>query len=168
MEAFLAQEGYGVRCAPNSQTALMFTQEDPPELILLGVRLPDLDGFEVCWRLKKDYGTQGIPVIFISGLDEVVDKIRGFEAGGVDYITKLFHTEEVLARVKTHLALGRLQGQAEAQNERLEQEVVRCKQAEEKLRKARSELERRVVDRTGELKLSKEQLISENNRSLRI
>ena len=88
---------------PNGQTALMFASEDPPELILLDIRLPDMDGFQVCRRLKEDQKTGGIPVIFISALDEVVDKVKGFAAGGVDYITKPFQSEELLARVETHL-----------------------------------------------------------------
>ena len=92
LEAFLTREGYEVRCAPNGQTALMFAREDPPELILLDIRLPDMDGFQVCRRLKEDR-TDNIPVIFISGLDEVVDKVRGFAAGGVDYITKPFQAK---------------------------------------------------------------------------
>ena len=159
MEAFLAQEGYEVRCAPNGQTALMFSQEDPPELILLDIRLPDVDGFEVCRRLKEAHRTQDISVIFISGLDEVVDKIKGFAAGGVDYITKPFQTEEVLARVKTHLALRRLQGQVEAQNERLEQEIIRCKRAEEALERARDGLEECLKTRKADLARANEQLV---------
>ena len=159
MEAFLAQEGYEVRCAPNGQTALMFSQEDPPELILLDIRLPDVDGFEVCRRLKEAHRTQDISVIFISGLDEVVDKIKGFAAGGVDYITKPFQTEEVLARVKTHLALRRLQGQVEAQNERLQQEIIRCKRAEEALERARDGLEECLKTRKADLARANEQLV---------
>lgn len=119
MEAFLTREGYEVRCAPNGQTALMFAREDPPELILLDIRLPDMDGFEVCRRLKEDK-IDNIPVIFISALHELIDKVKGFEAGGVDYITKPFQAEEVLARVETHLTLKRLQRQVEAKNAQLE------------------------------------------------
>jgi len=82
MEGLLAPEGYEGRCAPNGQTALTFSQEDPPELILLDIRLPDMDGYEVCRRLKEDHRTQDIPVIFIIGLEDGADKITGFEAGG--------------------------------------------------------------------------------------
>jgi PAS domain S-box-containing protein len=134
MEAFLTREGYEVRCAPNGEMALMFAHEDPPELILLDIRLPDLDGFEICRRLKESQKTSAIPIIFISALDEVVDKVKGFAAGGVDYITKPFQAEEVLARVRTHLVLKRLQKQIEDQNEQLEQEVIKARQAEEKAR----------------------------------
>jgi DNA-binding response OmpR family regulator len=87
----------------------MFAREEPPELILLDVRLPDVDGFEVCRLLKEGAGTRGIPVIFLSALENAMDKVKGFAAGAADYITKPFHAEEVLARVQTHVALCRLQ-----------------------------------------------------------
>ena len=116
LDGLLSREGYETRCAPDGKTALMFAEADPPELILLDVRLPDLDGFEVCRRLKGSAKTDRIPVIFLSGLDDLADKIRGFESGGVDYITKPFQAAEVLVRVETHLALHRLRKQAETQN----------------------------------------------------
>ncbi len=81
LEALLTGEGYEVRCAPDGGMALMFAQEDPPELVLLDIRLPDMDGFEACRRLREDPRTARIPVIFISGLNEVVDKVKGFAAG---------------------------------------------------------------------------------------
>ena len=109
LSALMEGEGYEVRCAPSGSTALMFAHEEPPEVILLDVRLPDVDGFEVCRRLKENTGTCGTPVIFLSALEEATDKVKGFEAGGADYITKPFHAEEVLARVRTHVALYRLQ-----------------------------------------------------------
>jgi PAS domain S-box-containing protein len=139
MEAFLVREGYEVRCALDGQTAVMFAREDPPELILLDIRLPDMDGFEVCRLLKEGQNTSGIPIIFISALDQVVDKVKGFAAGGVDYITKPFQAEEVLARVGTHLALKRLQKQIEAKNVQLEQEIIKSKRAEEKIKQAAEE-----------------------------
>jgi PAS domain S-box-containing protein len=114
--ALLSREGYETRCAPDGKTALMFAEADPPELILLDVRLPDLDGFEVCRRMKESKKTDRIPVVFLSDLDNLGDKIKGFESGGVDYITKPFQASEVLARVETHLALHRLRTQAEAQS----------------------------------------------------
>ena len=116
LDGLLSREGYETRCAPDGKAALMFAEADPPELILLDVRLPDLDGFEVCRRLKSSAKTDRIPVIFLSGLDDLADKIRGFESGGVDYITKPFQASEVLVRVETHLALHRLRKQAETQN----------------------------------------------------
>ncbi len=116
LSALLSQEGYETRCAPDGKTALMFAEADPPELILLDVRLPDLDGFEVCRRLRGSEKTGRVPVVFLSGLDDLGDKIKGFESGGVDYITKPFQAREVLVRVETHLALHRLRTQAETQS----------------------------------------------------
>ena len=139
METFLTREGYDVRLAPNGEMALMIATEDPPELILLDIRLPDIDGIEVCQHLKEDQKTRNIPVIFISGLGDVVDKVKGFAVGGVDYITKPFQAEEMLARVETHLTLKRLQKKVEAQNAQLEQEIIRCNRAEERVRQAAQE-----------------------------
>jgi formate hydrogenlyase transcriptional activator len=139
LEALLTGEGYELRFAPNGQMALMFVEQDPPEMILLDIRLPDMDGFQVCRRLKEDSQNSDIPVIFITGLDEVVDKVKGFTAGGVDYITKPFKNEELLARVETHLALRRLQKQIEAQNARLQEETIKSKRAEEKIKQAGGE-----------------------------
>ena len=110
--ALLTREGYEVRSAPNGQTALMFAKEDPPELILLDIRLPDMDGFQVCQRLKEDPQTSSSPVIFISALEETEDKIKGFTAGAVDYVTKPFQGEELLARVDTHLTLKAFAGKS--------------------------------------------------------
>jgi formate hydrogenlyase transcriptional activator len=111
--SLLSLEGYEARCAPDGRTALMFAEADPPELILLDARLPDLDVYEVCRRLKGGEKTSRIPVIFLSGLDEVVDKVSGFESGGADYVTKPFQAGEVLARVETHLELYRLRQRIE-------------------------------------------------------
>jgi PAS domain S-box-containing protein len=158
MDAFLTQHGYKVRCALDGRTALMFSREDPPELILLDVRLPDMDGLDVCRRLKEDRTTSGVPVIFLSGLDEPADKLKGFVTGGVDYITKPFQAMEMLARVETHLALSRLQKQIEAKNAQLEEEILKTRRAEESLRKAHDELEERIKERTADLALANERL----------
>jgi two-component system, sensor histidine kinase and response regulator len=107
----LSERSYEVRGAPDGHTALMIIRAQPPDLILLDIQMPGMDGYEVCEQLKADEFTCGIPVIFISALDDVFDKVRGFEVGGVDYITKPFQLEEVLARVDTHLALRDLQKQ---------------------------------------------------------
>ena len=109
LSQLLEREGYEVRCAPSGQTALLFVGEEPPDLVLLDIRLPDVDGFEVCRRLKEDAGTRAVPVIFLSAREMTEDKVKGFAAGGADYITKPFHAEEVLARVRKHVALHRMQ-----------------------------------------------------------
>jgi len=126
----LEEAGYKVRPAPNGEMALRSIQAQHPELILLDIRMPDMDGYEVCKRLKADEQTRDIPVIFISALQEVEDKTTAFKVGGVDYITKPFNIEEVLARVHTHLQLRRMQ-------ENLEQVVA---ERTEELRQAYSSL----------------------------
>ena len=105
----LTQAGHLVRAAERPQLAINAALAHPPALILLDVKMPEMDGFEVCRRLKKDERTRDIPVIFISALQDAEDKVRGFEAGGVDFISKPFQEEEVLARVRTHMALRNLQ-----------------------------------------------------------
>lgn len=116
-----------MRLAPGGLLVLRSLQNDLPDLILLDIKMPEMDGFAGCARLKADERTRDIPVIFISALGEEQDKGRGFEAGGVDYVTKPFHAGEVLARVETHLKMRRLQ-------QCLEAEVTRRTQAEEELR----------------------------------
>ena len=105
----LEKEGYQVRPAEKAQTAIDSALAKPPGLILLDVRMPEMDGFEVCRRLKQDERTRHVPVIFVSALDDIEAKIQGFEAGGVDYISKPFQEQEILARVKTHMSLFRMQ-----------------------------------------------------------
>jgi PAS domain S-box-containing protein len=109
LSELLGREGYQVRPSNNPQLAIDSALGQPPALILLDVRMPEIDGFEVCKRLKQDERTREIPVIFISALQDVEDKVRGFEAGGVDFITKPFQEEEVLARVRTHMELRNVQ-----------------------------------------------------------
>jgi PAS domain S-box-containing protein len=105
----LGRESYRLRAADSSQAAIVSAISQPPALILLDVRMPEMDGFEVCKRLKQDKRTRDIPIIFVSALQDVQDKVRGFEAGGVDFITKPFQEEEVLARVRTHMELRNMQ-----------------------------------------------------------
>ncbi len=105
----LGKEGYHVREATQPQMAIKSALAQPPSLILLDVRMPDMDGFEVCKRLKQDGRTCDIPIIFISALQDVHSRVHGLEAGGVDFITKPFQESEVLARVRTHMDLRNMQ-----------------------------------------------------------
>lgn len=123
LSQMLDEQGYQIRPVPNGQLALTAAQAKPPDLVLLDIRMPDLDGYQVCARLKDDDRTKDIPIIFISALDAIDDKVRAFQVGGVDYITKPFHVEEVLARVETHLALRSLQEQLESANRKMTQEL---------------------------------------------
>lgn len=131
----LKQQNYKVRSATKGSTALRGAQAAPPDLILLDVNMPEMNGYEVCQQLKADDRTRSIPVIFISALGDVLDKVKAFQVGGVDYITKPFQLEEVQARIETHLTICRLQQQLQTQNTLLQQEIRERQQAEEKFAK---------------------------------
>ena len=115
----LTDSGYRIKPASSGKHALSTAQTEPPDLILLDIKMPKMDGYEVCEHLKADERTRDIPVIFISALNEVLDKVKAFSVGGVDYITKPFQIEEVLARLETHLTLRDLQKQVEAREKAL-------------------------------------------------
>lgn len=151
LSMILSRHGYEVRSAQDGVTALQFCAESLPDLILLDVRMPGMDGYEVCQRLKQDEATLNIPVIFLSAQSELGDIIRGFKAGGVDYISKPMQVLEVLARVQTHLALHNLQQRLSVQNARLQHEIAIRQQAEAALQQANDALEIRVAERTAEL-----------------
>jgi len=119
----LTRAGYTVRPANDGATALVSAQAKPPDLVLLDIVMPGMDGFEVCRRLKAQACTRDIPVIFLSALDEAREKVRAFAAGGVDYIPKPFHAVEVLARVRNHVILHRLQQELRDTNTFLETQV---------------------------------------------
>jgi DNA-binding response OmpR family regulator len=102
----LTEAGYYVRQAPNGELALWSAQSRPPELILLDIRMPGIDGFEVCRRLKATPELSQVPVIFLSAQHDTDDKVRGFELGAVDFIAKPFQAEEILARTDAHVKLG--------------------------------------------------------------
>jgi DNA-binding response OmpR family regulator/DNA-binding CsgD family transcriptional regulator len=148
----LQAQGYRVRPAPNGAHALTTALKEPPDLILLDIMMPEMDGYEVCHHLKADERTGDIPVIFISALDETIDKVTAFSVGGVDYVTKPFQNEEVLARVKTHLTLRRLQQEVQQKNEALQtandslEEKVRARTAElaQTNRDLQTEIEQRL------------------------
>jgi len=141
---YLAGYGFQIKIAQTGETGLELARLAQPDLILLDVRLPGIDGFETCRRLKADVRTQDIPVIFMTVATKTEDKVTGFEVGGVDYITKPFQQEEVLARVTTHLHLRQLTRMLEEQNEQLQS-------VQEALYRANESLEQRVAERTAEL-----------------
>ncbi|MEG4351275.1 EAL domain-containing protein [Microcoleus sp. LAD1_D5] len=129
----LRAEGYKVRSAITGAMAIRAAQLPSTELILLDIKLPDIDGYEVCKQLKSDPRTADIPIIFLSALNETYNKVQGLAAGGVDYIAKPFQLEEVLARVETHLTIGRLQQRLQKQNLRLLREIEERQRLEESL-----------------------------------
>ena len=116
LAGMLKDRGYKVRPAPSGKLALLAARRDPPDLILLDINMPEMNGYEVCEQLKADVNLKGIPVIFISALSEQLDKVKAFAIGGVDYLTKPFQMEELHARVETHLKLRRLQIELEESN----------------------------------------------------
>ncbi len=128
----LTKYDYKVRPVPNGKLALSAAEINPPDLILLDIMMPDLNGYEVCKQLKSNPKTKDIPVIFISAVSEAVDKVKAFAIGGADYITKPFQMHEVLMRVKNQLAIKNLQHQLKVKNERLNQTITQLKQNQKK------------------------------------
>jgi PAS domain S-box-containing protein len=124
LSEILSLEGYRVQPAKNGQMALKTIRKSLPDLVLLDIMMPGLTGFDVCHKLKTNDRTKDIPVIFISALQIAPEKVRAFEAGAVDYITKPFHVPEVLARVNTHITLRRTQIELAVQNQQLEAEIA--------------------------------------------
>lgn len=118
------KDGYRLGIAKTGLKAIAYAKKYQPDLILLDVMMPEMDGYEVCARLKKDPETQSIPLIFITAISETVSKTRAFEMGAVDYITKPFHAAEVRARVHTHIALEEMKSRLQTHNEMLEQTVA--------------------------------------------
>ncbi|MBV9386891.1 MAG: response regulator [Chroococcidiopsidaceae cyanobacterium CP_BM_ER_R8_30] len=129
----LVERGYSVRKAISGQIAMTAVKSLPPDLILLDVNMPKIDGYAVCRMLKEDAQTSSIPVIFLSALDEVLDKIQAFQVGAVDYITKPFHFEEVLIRVETQLKIRNLQAQLQIRNSQLEEALSNLQIAQDQL-----------------------------------
>lgn len=133
----LTEQGYKVRSVTDGLMALTVAQAAKPDLILLDIMMPNIDGYEVCQRLKANEKTIDIPVIFLSALDEVLDKVKAFSVGGVDYITKPFQLQEVLARIQTHLSLRSAQKEINQLNAELEQRV----------RQRTAQLEKEIAER---------------------
>lgn len=123
LSQMLSEEGYRVETASSGARALATAQANPPDLVLLDIRMPEMDGYEVCEGLKADERTRDIPIIFLSALDETDDKVKAFTSGGVDYIIKPFQFEEVLARVEIHIALMNLQRQLQQANRELQKRL---------------------------------------------
>jgi DNA-binding NtrC family response regulator len=149
----LTENGYAVHPANEGELGLQFARHTPPDLILVDVRMPGIDGYGVCQSLKSDPATRAIPVIFVSSIDYAIDKVRAFRSGAVDYVAKPIDAEEVLARIETHISLCRLRNNLEsavrertaqlvAANARLEAEIVERNHAEAELRKSEAELRR--------------------------
>ncbi|XXX80969.1 response regulator [Sorangium sp. So ce134] len=150
--AHLEDQGFEIAIAQDGEEALERAELLEPDLILLDVVLvPGIDGFETCRRLKASATTREIPVIFMTALADTADKVAGFEAGGVDYVTKPFQLDEVVARVRTHLAMHAMRRKIAAQNAQLQREIAMREQFESALRLAHAALEQRVTERTAEL-----------------
>ncbi len=163
---FLADSGFKVLVAEDGEDAIAQVDYALPDLILLDVLMPGMDGFETCRHLKAKESTKEIPVIFMTALSETVDKVTGLSLGAVDYITKPLQHEEVLARVKVHLSLRNLTKKLQEQNVRLEEEIEERAKVEAALLTLTSELEIRVAERTAEL-FQSNQLLTGSNQQLK-
>lgn len=128
----LTKYDYKVRPVPNGKLALSAAEINPPDLILLDIMMPDLNGYEVCRQLKANPLTKDIPVIFISAGNEAVDKVKAFAIGGADYICKPFQMHEVLMRIKNQLMVKNLQQQLRGKNEHLKQTILQLKESQKK------------------------------------
>jgi signal transduction histidine kinase len=147
----LTDAGFDVAVATTGEGAIRQIEYEPPDLILLDVMMPGIDGFETCHRLKANPKTKNIPIIFMTALSDTVDKVKGLSMGAVDYITKPFHQVEVIARIQVHLKLQNISAAMEKQNTRLQEEVAERVTAELALQQLTQELEQRVTERTKEL-----------------
>jgi PAS domain S-box-containing protein len=144
----LTSEGYRVRVSQDSTSALESVFIKSPDLIMLDIRMPGMNGFELCQRLKQDERTAEIPVIFISALHEVSEMVKAFKVGGIDFISKPIQREEMLARVRAHIDMLQMRRQLEE----------RVKERDDQLKKSYAELERRIDERTVELQRANETL----------
>lgn len=131
LAGMLKERGYKVRPVPNGELALRAARQSPPDLVLLDINMPEVNGYQLCAQLKRDERMTDVPVIFISALNETIDKVHAFAVGGVDYITKPFQFEEVDARVAAHLKLRRLQKDLELRNCELYQTNTELRRAQE-------------------------------------
>jgi two-component sensor histidine kinase/CheY-like chemotaxis protein len=145
LSAALTQWGYKVRTAPGGRLALQAAQNDPPDLVLLDIMMPEMDGYEVCRRLKEDDRTRDVPVIFVTALDSEEGEEKGLSVGAVDYITKPFRLPIVRARVQAHLQLkmhrDRLEDLVTERTEKLEKEIAERRRAEKQIMESLGEKE---------------------------
>ncbi|MBE9141677.1 hybrid sensor histidine kinase/response regulator [Planktothrix mougeotii] len=133
LSSMLLEQGYKVRKAMNGKRAIQAVEAILPDLILLDIMMPEMNGYEVAKFLKESVNYQDIPIIFLSALNDPLDKVLAFDVGGVDYISKPFHVQDVLVRVKTQLMIRQQQKQLQAQNEQLKQEIQHRQNIESKL-----------------------------------
>jgi signal transduction histidine kinase len=157
LSTMLTQRGYAPRCVINGQMALRACNSNPPDLILLDIMMPQMNGYEVCQHLKAEAKTREIPVIFISAKDEVFDKVNAFAVGAVDYISKPFQFEEVLARIESHLTLRKLQKQLKEQNVLLQEEISSRLAVENTLQEKNQILQQEISSRRAVEKALQEQ-----------
>jgi diguanylate cyclase (GGDEF)-like protein len=133
LNLLLSRHGYRILTAVDGNIALAAIQQELPDLILLDIMMPGMDGYEVCEQLKRQDSTKDIPIVFISALSDVFDKVKAFSLGAVDYIIKPFQTEEILARVSTHLTIRNLQKSLQEKNALLEKEIAERKRIQVEL-----------------------------------
>ncbi|MEG4278473.1 ATP-binding protein [Microcoleus sp. MON1_C1] len=157
LSTMLTQRGYTPRCVINGKMALRACNSNPPDLILLDIMMPEMNGYEVCQHLKLEPKTREIPVIFISAKDEIFDKVNAFAVGAVDYISKPFQFEEVLARIESHLSLRNLQKQLKEQNMLLQEEITSRLAVEKTLQEKNQILQQEISTRRAVEKALQEQ-----------
>lgn len=168
LSRMLGQRGYEVRSAISGSAALMAVRALPPDLILLDINMPAMNGYQVCEELKACEQTGAIPVIFLSALSDTADKVKAFRVGGADYITKPFQVEEVLARVENQLTLRQMQLKLQQSNQTLMQEVQQRKQAQDILQDSEAALRQRTQElevALEELRLTQMQLVQSEKMS---
>ena len=161
LNTILTRAGYEVCVAVDGTTGLEGARYGKPDLVLLDIMMPGMNGYDVCRFLKQDQNTCDIPVIFISALDDALDKVKAFTVGGTDYISKPFQFKEVLARVQNQLMIRDLQQRLREQNQRLQKEIGDRVLIEAQVRQLNEKLEERVQQRTAELEATNSQLQTE-------
>lgn len=161
LATLLTDAGYSVRKVISGQMGINAAQAEAPDLVLLDILMPGMSGYEVCQQMKASELTRDVPVIFLSALDEELDKVQAFQIGAVDYITKPFQVVEVLARIETHLKIGRLQAQLQQQNARLQQEINSRTAAESAVQILNQGLEARIQERITLLKADHTELMQQ-------